>query len=450
MEFFTQLLDIFVDSSVFHTNFFPQTFSQYFINLYLTGYINESITELNQNCTNLPNNEKKEVYLQLLLWMNTDKSYNSNYFSEVNKIMPLKTLIESDLSFQYQVFLMSMGNNKIFQKVLYCTNQWNNSIVIENNESSNSFQNAQLANMFDYLTVVILSGGKWNLIWFLDWMSFHNKLQHFKSNACSTYHIWFAIYYGKFQCAKILKNYGFQEQSNTNMRNMYPCINTMHQYDIIKFNNQDIYVKNKMYEFITIEEFKEKFNQIICPVYKRLLLGADDSFGGYMEEFIVNWNAEILFYMNYPKKIILNSIVELCADSNHLYCASLSKIDEHIKNTMKEHVIHLIYQMYINKKENAKKNYKKKLIGKKLASKIIFKRSDTYKTCGVCFEDFALDKKKVYCKLNCNHFFHADCIKEWRKYKNQCPYCRRDTNEVIKFNVNSNANFNSNLHDNNL
>lgn len=432
MEFFSQILNL--SFEIFEpSQDFPQKFSQYFTELYLRGDIPECINQLNINNIHLDVSEKKEIYSQLLLWMNTDNNYNSHFFQQVNNIMPLKNIIETDLNFQYQIFLMSMSNNYLFKKVLYSTNKWDNPIVIESADISN-IQVSQIANMFDYLTVVILSGGKWNLVWFLDWMKSHNKLEKFKSNSCAGYHIWFAIYYCKFQCAKILKDYGFIENSRASMRKMYPCINVMHEYDTVNFNNNSIYLKKKMYDHISFEEFKIKFNEIICPAYKKFLMGTDDVVGFHIDEFIMNWNCEILYYMEYPKKIILNSIVELCNDSSHLFCASLSKIHEKCKSTLKENMINIIYQLYINKKEKCKNIYKKKLICKKLASKIIFKRNETFKTCGVCFEDFVFNDCKTYCKLNCNHFFHSECITEWRKYKNQCPYCRTETNEVIKFN----------------
>lgn len=44
------------------------------------------------------------------------------------------------------------------------------------------------------------------------------------------------------------------------------------------------------------------------------------------------------------------------------------------------------------------------------------------KDCSICISDFADDS--MVSITNCNHVFHTDCIKEWYKYKTDCPICR--------------------------
>jgi membrane-anchored protein YejM (alkaline phosphatase superfamily) len=44
------------------------------------------------------------------------------------------------------------------------------------------------------------------------------------------------------------------------------------------------------------------------------------------------------------------------------------------------------------------------------------------KNCSICIIDF--EKDDMISITSCNHIFHTDCIKEWGKYKTDCPICR--------------------------
>lgn len=50
----------------------------------------------------------------------------------------------------------------------------------------------------------------------------------------------------------------------------------------------------------------------------------------------------------------------------------------------------------------------------------LFDRNKFDVECSICLKSF--NKDKVY--LNCNHFFHKNCINDWRRRSNTCPYCR--------------------------
>lgn len=43
--------------------------------------------------------------------------------------------------------------------------------------------------------------------------------------------------------------------------------------------------------------------------------------------------------------------------------------------------------------------------------------------CSICFENFTEDS--MVCNIACNHVFHQECISEWGKWKQNCPYCKR-------------------------
>lgn len=49
--------------------------------------------------------------------------------------------------------------------------------------------------------------------------------------------------------------------------------------------------------------------------------------------------------------------------------------------------------------------------------------NNVYKTeiCGICLD--LLDKNDKI--LKCGHILHNDCYREWKKYKNKCPYCNK-------------------------
>ncbi len=44
--------------------------------------------------------------------------------------------------------------------------------------------------------------------------------------------------------------------------------------------------------------------------------------------------------------------------------------------------------------------------------------------CTVCQNKYKLEERLTCLKM-CNHTFHLSCIKEWGKYKQECPLCRK-------------------------
>jgi len=44
--------------------------------------------------------------------------------------------------------------------------------------------------------------------------------------------------------------------------------------------------------------------------------------------------------------------------------------------------------------------------------------------CPVCQEDFNKDEQLN--RLECNHLFHKQCLKEWLERHNTCPMCRHE------------------------
>lgn len=55
------------------------------------------------------------------------------------------------------------------------------------------------------------------------------------------------------------------------------------------------------------------------------------------------------------------------------------------------------------------------------------------KYCSICLNK--IYKNQV--KLNCNHYYHHECLKEWLKYNNICPNCRSEINNDLINIINS-------------
>jgi hypothetical protein len=49
---------------------------------------------------------------------------------------------------------------------------------------------------------------------------------------------------------------------------------------------------------------------------------------------------------------------------------------------------------------------------------------DLEEQCSICQSDI-ITNSMIY-KTNCNHVYHKDCLDQWVKYKNTCPYCRAE------------------------
>lgn len=50
--------------------------------------------------------------------------------------------------------------------------------------------------------------------------------------------------------------------------------------------------------------------------------------------------------------------------------------------------------------------------------------------CSICFEEIKLDEKIF--ELSCKHDFHESCLKNWIKYKQDCPVCRKKISHKTK------------------
>lgn len=318
----------------------------------------------------------------------------------------------------------------ISESNLYSTEESNNTRNNVHTECEGTFVEVYNKNTnvyTDYISIILILGGKWHLILFLDWMKFHGKLDSFSNDRSLKYAVWFGIYNSKFVCVDILKKYNFRDTYAYAYKFKY--LDGYEHYKTVRVGKNNIYLKSALYDYLSLEQFKKKFKQIHCSQYKKTILGSDDPYNILSENFVQDWNADVLYYLDYPKKIILAAISELCLESNHLYCGSITKIQEQCRLICQRNKVCLMTQLFILNRKEKKNCLKKKCVDKMIAKYQFSKSNSVQSECVICF-----DALKNGCKitmLNCKHFLHNECLSEWRKEKNQCPYCRKDIYKIV-------------------
>ena len=63
----------------------------------------------------------------------------------------------------------------------------------------------------------------------------------------------------------------------------------------------------------------------------------------------------------------------------------------------------------------------------KLLNEIDINNININNECCICLSN--IDNNKVI--LNCNHFFHKNCILSWMDTRQNCPICRKDTKYIL-------------------
>lgn len=56
--------------------------------------------------------------------------------------------------------------------------------------------------------------------------------------------------------------------------------------------------------------------------------------------------------------------------------------------------------------------------------------NENTKECIICFDLFEIGG--IYCKLDCGHIFHSNCIIEWLNKQCTCPECRYEYESISK------------------
>ena len=110
-------------------------------------------------------------------------------------------------------------------------------------------------------------------------------------------------------------------------------------------------------------------------------------------------------------------------ESNDIYNQTNDGIDEYYSNLFFFMVFALFFSYTLKCCKNSCDNlYLKYKTDTSLSEKInIGETVELF--CPICLEEY--NDKETICKLNCNHIFHKECIKEWFKKNNNCPNCRK-------------------------
>jgi hypothetical protein len=305
--------------------------------------------------------------------------------------------------------------------------------IVKKTDESETEKKPTLFNESNYLIIALILGGKWHLIWFLDWMEHNSKLDRMKE-LYKDYVVWFAIHNSKFECATILKKYNFQD--NFMYAYKYKFLDEYEYFKTIRVKKGTLFFKSNIFHHMSIESFKSKFIKIHCSLYKKFLLGSEEESVTTLcdEQMILDWNMDILYYLDFPKKVILMAIQDLCIESNHLFCSSIEHIEKTCHLIMKKELVAFMRQIYNFRVRDGKQSKVERMIVEKLEALSLYKKSDT-KECMICFDSFQADClfKKSKGMLSCQHFFHKDCLTFWRREKNQCPYCRKEIYKVVTF-----------------
>jgi hypothetical protein len=81
--------------------------------------------------------------------------------------------------------------------------------------------------------------------------------------------------------------------------------------------------------------------------------------------------------------------------------------------------IDLVTMLSFEESGGLEKNEKKNL---KIGSRKFKSTNQRFSECTICQDNYELEDS--VCTLKCKHVFHRLCIKEWGKYKQECPICR--------------------------
>ena len=60
------------------------------------------------------------------------------------------------------------------------------------------------------------------------------------------------------------------------------------------------------------------------------------------------------------------------------------------------------------------------LVETKIINNKLIEKNDTCIICQECFEE-----EQTIMILQCDHFFHRDCLLMWFQYQNKCPLCKK-------------------------
>lgn len=421
-------------------NYFPEPFSSHFINEYYLGNIENCKIHLHECSEYITKEEKMDTYCLLFSYMNKYDKYDYDFIMYVDKYISLKDILLEDPLNKYKLFILSFKCDKLFKKILYLVTDWKNIYIYDNLDMNLNINLNSLSNIHsvDYLTLVIKNGTKMQLMWFLDWIIYNDSIQkfyEFNRSYRNIDYIKYSYLLGKYDTAHILIKYGFE---NDYTEYKYNFCDIHDKYKVLRLYGNNIYIKDKYLNDMSYDEFYMMIDKFICSKYEHFYL-LTDQYSVLPSETCFHWNIELLYQINYPKKVIIQALYDLCNKNNHNYCCQYDTILKECDFVMKKIKMEIVYQVYIiyKHKMHLKKNKEARLLKKvfeRFYNRHIFSKSDN-KECNICLEYFTdLDKDKKVIMLNCNHYYHLDCLNIWKKENNSCPYCRNHIYKIYYMN----------------
>ena len=90
------------------------------------------------------------------------------------------------------------------------------------------------------------------------------------------------------------------------------------------------------------------------------------------------------------------------------------------KKTKKDKILQFIMQ-YSNSQNKSPLNFDfNNLVETKIINNKLIEKNDMCIICQECFEE-----EQTIMILQCDHFFHRDCLLMWFQYQNICPLCKK-------------------------
>ena len=133
-------------------------------------------------------------------------------------------------------------------------------------------------------------------------------------------------------------------------------------------------------------------------------------------------------YLNHIDNLIQNRIIYIpkfriiSNNDNYIYNKNVI-LYNHNENILEYHMNFSGIYFYMGKAIVMIEN---NIIDNIIVNNSHFKK-EINKTCGICTIDFTdeeIQNRNNINILKCSHVFHTECIVEWYKVKQNCPYCR--------------------------
>ena len=95
---------------------------------------------------------------------------------------------------------------------------------------------------------------------------------------------------------------------------------------------------------------------------------------------------------------------------------------DYFNGMMEDMLVEQVMQNSLEDQPDLVKTDRNIIIASQSFSTLDIKIQGDNKECSICISEF--EEEDIISIPNCNHIFHTECIKEWARYKTDCPVCR--------------------------